>query len=107
MRVELETQICGLDGTHLIDGDGPLTLKRVCINALLNQFPGDNETGEDKLRRFQLAKKMNERQSLELSAEAIAELKQRIARGYGPLVCGQSWELLDPPTPKVTRGEHG
>lgn len=76
----------------------PVTLGKICEDALIATMPGDNPTPEEKGSRFRLAMKVHE--GKDLVSEDITLLKKVIGLAYGPLVVGRAYELLDsqPPT---------
>jgi hypothetical protein len=86
----------GLDGQpRSVD----MTLGRACANALL--APLQDETGKvsgsDHVKRLALAMKVHAAGELDLPAEDVALLKERVAKVYTtPLVVGRCWLLLDP-----------
>ena len=95
--IDFSAVLRDLDGAEISDGGKPLTLARVASAALLQAYIDESTlAGEIKVRRFVLAMKVAEAGELELTAEETAMLKERVAKGYGPLVVGRAWELLDP-----------
>lgn len=101
LAADFSTVITDLNGKPLTgQSEGKtLTLGEVCANALLAQFPDEtNLPGADKVKRFDLAMKVSTAKNVTLSAEDTALLKTVIAKGFGPLVVGRSWALLDPPS---------
>ena len=91
---------------NMIDGKTPMrnedksivTLGEVSENALLATFPDEQSlAGEEKMKRFALARKIHEqRKDPVLTAEDIALLKKLIGKAYNALVVGQAYGLLDP-----------
>ena len=79
------------------DGKEVGILKQFCIEPLLATFPDEqNLAGEEKLRRFLLASKIHWADGeAELMAEEISLVKKLIGKGYGPLVVGQAWKMLE------------
>lgn len=70
MKIDLSQPICDLDGepipvaarTAAQEGEGPssaspLTLARACVDSLM--LPDRDTSGENKLRRYELALKVN------------------------------------------------
>lgn len=84
----------------------PLTLQRVCEDALVASYP-DEQTlspGEKNLRFWLAVKIHNGEQNL--SADEITLLKKVVGKAYGPLVVGRAYGMLDPNSiPQGTRGE--
>lgn len=92
-----------LNGTELKDGDAAvagldaaLSIKTAAVNSLMSTFEADrNLSGDEKLKRYQLAVKINGGGEVDLTAEEIALLKLLIGRAYPPLVVGQAYLLLE------------
>lgn len=87
------------------------TLRNACINVLLgaklvetvcpkcrHQFKEvEDISGEEKLRRYQLAMKIqNTKGLLDVGTKDIELLKKLIATVYSTLTSGQAWQVLDP-----------
>lgn len=115
MKVNFERQLKNLDGKILIDEgtpqevDGipvkdengsfvleykPVILSGICINALLSVNQQANVSGEEKLKRYQLAIKVKNGKG-EVSAEEISLIKKLVGEVFSPLVVGQVWEMLE------------
>lgn len=98
--VDFKATIKNIDGTPVwadpnkVGGD-PLTLAKVCEDAMVAQIPGDTPTPAEKSQRFWIAVKIHEGKQ-ELNVDEIAVLKKVIGLAYGPLVVGRAYELLDP-----------
>jgi hypothetical protein len=77
--------------------DGPnMTLGRAAIEALLAQFQDETGiTGEEKLKRFDLAMRVRNDACGDFPIDDISMIKKLIGKAYGPLVCGQAWKMLD------------
>lgn len=98
MQVLLGSQLKTLEGEMLPDLQGnPAVLRGVCIEALMAQFEDErNLSGEEKLKRFELALKIKQAvDPAEFTAEEIALMKKLIGKGYGPLIVGQTWKMLE------------
>jgi hypothetical protein len=74
-----------------------MTLKDVMVNSLLGEYEGEKLTGEDKLKRYKLAMKVQDAKAeAELTTTEIAEIKELIGKSWSPLISGQAWELIEP-----------
>lgn len=75
----------------------PATLRAICVDALLNQYEAErNLSGEEKMTRFNLAVRITNEDEPELRSEEVTLIKKVVAMMYGPLVMGQTWNMLDP-----------
>lgn len=101
MQIDFSAVLMDLDGeTPLrIEGDTPLTLRLACVSALLN--PRRPVSGVQQCDDFDLAKLIKESDAaLDLTAEQIVTLKDRISDVPKPAQCYRAWAILDPATIK-------
>lgn len=97
LAVDFGAHIRSIDGSDIpisTTDQAPVTLGKICEDALIATLPNDNPTPDEKSRRFFLAIKVHA--GKEPSAEDIILLKKVIGMAYGPLVVGRATELLDP-----------
>lgn len=71
-----------------------VTLRKICQNALLSNDP--KMSGEEKIKRYILAQRIQQQDLMELSADDISLIKKEIAIYFSPLIVGKAYELLDP-----------
>lgn len=102
MLVKLNVGLKTLDGQQMIDKDGQdnaidATLQTAIVNAVLSPLQqGQNEKGTEKVKKYDLAMKVYKSDGeVELSAEDIVLIKERIADVFSPLVVGQCFNLLE------------
>lgn len=103
MKIDFDSAITDLNKKEIktpIDGkEGVLTLKTISVNALLAELPLNQrenpETGREKLKKFKLAEKINDGGEVELTAEDISLIKEKIGKTYATLIVGKSYELLE------------
>jgi len=101
MKLDVEQQLCGLDGKPIPQtgekGSPPTTLKDICLTVLVNELPSDREkaTGDEKFKRYILAGRINKGGVVEVDAKEIDTLKERIGKGYGAVIVGPAWLLLE------------
>lgn len=97
MKVDLAKAVVNVDGkTPIVEEDGKsLTVKEVCINALLTPLKEDSE--KEKWSDYEIFKKIRDSKEKEinLTAENVVRLKEKIGKIYPPLIMGQLWEELD------------
>jgi len=104
MKLKTEVVLTNLSGEALKDTNTKgeavdATLEMCLINALLAPMgQGKTEAGTEKLKKFNLAKKINDNKEVDLSADDIVLLKNRVGEVYPPLIVGQVYELLGEPT---------
>lgn len=82
-----------LEGEVLVFDGKPLTLRTVMITSLLGENEGD--TGQDKVKKFQLASSINSMDEMDLTSESASMIKDMVAKAYATLVVGQVFEILD------------
>ena len=77
-----------------VDGEAKdVTVKTVIVNALLN--PMEKDTGMQKMEKEELARKVYQNDSVDLTIEQVKLIKDRIGEMYAPIVVGQVWRLLE------------
>lgn len=98
MKIDFSAPILDLDGKPI---EGDLTLGSLSVNALLATLMDHGQpeqlSGTEKVRQAVLAQKIHSEKTIDLQAEDVALLKDRIGRSYAPLAVMQAWQLLDPP----------
>ncbi len=103
MNINFSTQLIGPNGEIIPaspDPDAqPMTLKDVCMTALLTQMQGDAETKGQAYRLYTLANQVKADGMVNITAFDVALIKERIERIYPPWIVGQAWDQLDPPPP--------
>lgn len=102
MNINVETPIADMDGKPIVVADAVLTLRKICVDALLAQHPSEQPPraepdGTEKLRRFLLAKRISETANVEMTVEEVSLVKKLVGMAFNPLVSGQAWLMLDPP----------
>lgn len=68
------------------------TVKMVIVNAVLS--PVQSEPGTEKVRKYELAKKIYANDEVDLNEDEIKLIKERVGETFPPLVVGQVYELL-------------
>ena len=99
MATDFKSPILQLDGKPIPTSEtdkNPLTLGKVCSDALIAQLPGDAPTVDEKGERFRLALKVINRPQEALTANEVVLIKKVVGIAYGSLVVGRVIELLDP-----------
>lgn len=102
-HIDFTKELHGLDEKPILSSDGktPFTLGEVCVNALELSSPEDkNITGVDKLKMYELAKKIYKNKDAVLTAEEVTLIKDRVAKYYATIVVGPAFEILDPASVK-------
>lgn len=105
MKINFDAQLYDLDNRPIFEGkpdeQKEVTLKTVSINAMLTPTsPGPNqpsENGRSKLKNYKLAKNINKGGIVELEAEEISSLKEKIGKIYSAIIVGSAYELLENP----------
>ena len=97
MLVKVDVTLKTLDGTTMKDNDGEgkaidATVKLAMINAILS--PVQKESGIDKVKKYELAKKIYASDEVDLNEDEIKLIKDRVGETFPPIVVGQIYELL-------------
>lgn len=106
MQIKVTTLLKNLAGdAPLLDEDSKtIPLRAPLLNVLINtlKVPGPNGQmdeqvdGETKVRMFLLAQRIGRHTTVDLTAEDVTLLKDRIAKAYPALLTARVWELIDP-----------
>lgn len=84
------------NGKDIQEEGAPISLSTISVRALLMHDERTvKESGDKKLKDYQLAVKIHDAKEVELTAEEAARIKERIAMFFGTMVVGQAWPLLD------------
>jgi len=93
----LEEAKASLDG--MIQATTPLTFRKVAMDALMATLPGEErqpQDGQTKFKMWNLALKINKGGEVEIdTGDEVALLKERIGKGFGPLVVGPAYLMLN------------
>lgn len=98
MKLNFNQQILNLDEKPLMNADGsPVTMAYAAKEALLAIFPTEKEiSGDEKFKRYQLAKKINSSsEECEISIEEAALIKKLVSMAYGANVVGRLYEMME------------
>jgi hypothetical protein len=93
----LQASISAQDLANAIEAVSvPLTLREVCCGALMGVYKDETElAGQEKTRRWCLARKVYEDDAPDLQAEDVTVLKELIAKRYSTAVVGRAWQMLE------------
>jgi hypothetical protein len=98
MKVDTTQVLKTLDGQVMKDNDGQgnavdATLKMALVNSILS--PVQKESGIDKVKKFNLAQRVYKDDEVELTAEDITLIKERVGETFAPIIVGQVWNILE------------
>lgn len=106
MQIKVTTYVKNLSGVGplLTEQGDKIPLRAPLLNVLINTLdtPGPNGPqpeqidGDTKVQMFKLAQRIERHATVDLTAEDITLLKDRIAKAYPALMVGRVWEMLDP-----------
>jgi len=97
MLVNVSQVLKTMDGQTMKDSDGTgnaidATVKLAIVNAVLS--PVQKENGVDKVKKYELAKKVYASDEVDLNEDEIKTIKERVGETFPPIVVGQIYELL-------------
>jgi len=97
MKFNFDVPLEGLDGKPVKGDDKKvIMLKSTCINSLLANVPNEKFDGEEKLKRFLLAQRIEiAEKEIEITAEEITKIKECAGKAMGILVSGSIWFMLE------------
>ena len=104
MKINFDRLINDLDGKPVKERatdekgkripDKEVSLKRVCINALVLQTD-EKIDGPEQVTRFDLATKINAGGEINLETDEISKIKTLVSKIYGVIVVGRAFDLLE------------
>jgi len=96
MKIDFTQIFMNMECEPMKEGEKAITLKKVATGALLSAFDDErNLAGEEKVKRFNLAAKIQAGDTLDLKTEEIAEIKKLIGKAYTVIIVGQAWAMLE------------
>lgn len=96
MKIDFSQNIIALDGKPFEKEVGVLaTLGDMCVSALLTELRDVPTKPEDKLNRWELAKRIYKQGEVELKIEDIALIKKSVGSVYMPALMGAIYDLLE------------
>jgi hypothetical protein len=99
MKIDFNRVLIDLTGEEISESakepDKKATLKFITMQALMNNVRGDESlSGHDKFKQYELAQKVNTG-VVELTAEEIALIKERIGLAFHTAIIGPAYQLLE------------
>ena len=96
MLVKVNVPLLTMDGQTMKDNvDGQAvdaTVKMVIVNAVLS--PVQKESGIEKVKKYELAKKVYSSDEVDLNEDEIKTIKDAVGENFAPIIVGQIYELL-------------
>ncbi len=95
-KASTNTILRDIEGKKLEAGDPKkvLTFKSVVVNALLMGPDQPTLDGAAKLMRWELAKRIQGKDEVELEAEEVVMIKESVSKSYTSLIYGRVAEVL-------------
>lgn len=97
MLLDQHSQIKDLNGAPLKKPDGAEFLLVDALHEVLQATFSDEATlpAATKVERFELAIRLTKPNPVEVTIDEAAELKRLIGKGYGPLIVGRVYEIIE------------
>lgn len=97
MLVKVNVPLKTMDGQVMkdVDAEGKAidaTLKMAIVNAVLS--PVQKESGIDKVKKYELAKRVYASDEVDLNEDEIKLIKDRVGETFAPIIVGQIYEVL-------------
>ena len=89
MIVKTNQELKNYEGKTLKEGDKPVFLRSILVNALNFQAPDSKSTVEEKLKAYKTSMEIMENDEVNLSVEEIVLIKKNVNLMYAPLIVGQ------------------
>jgi len=97
-KILTNQELLSINGAPLINHDSnkTFTLKSAIINSLMAQYQGEeNLSGEEKLKRFEMALRVQKEDVIDLTSEEILYIKGFIGKAYPLAVVGPAFMILE------------
>lgn len=100
-KIDFNTVLLDLNGNPIqeLDQDNTpvgITLKMVCLKALVTEVPDEKIEGAERYARYVIANKLTKAtKPLNIKSEEVTKLKDLIGKMYTAIVVGRCWDLLD------------
>jgi hypothetical protein len=97
MKIDFNKKFTNFNGEILKDSQSQkeLSLKDVCVEALMVVDQKEEIDGEEKVKRYNLALDIYNGKKENLSSEEIVLLKELIGRYFSTIVVGQALKMLE------------
>jgi len=97
MKIDFNKKFTNFNGEILKDSQSQkeLSLKDVCVEALMVVDQKEEIGGEEKVKRYNLALDIYNGKKENLSSEEIVLLKELIGRYFSTIVVGQALKMLE------------
>ncbi len=97
MKIDFNKKFTNFNGDVLKDSQSQkeLSLKDVCVEALMVVDQKEEIDGEEKVKRYNLALDIYNGKKENLSSEEIVLLKELIGRYFSTIVVGQALKMLE------------
>ena len=101
--IDFNQEILDLNDKPIKDGENALRLGDVCCSALLANMPSEQIDGTQKLKRFNLARKIqgdkneDEFAVMRLNSTQKTQILELVAKVYTTVVYGRVYEALEGP----------
>ena len=96
MLVKVNVSLKTLDGKTMKDNVGgeavDATVRMAMVNSIL--APVDKESGIDKVKKYELAKRIYANDEVDLNEDEIKLIKEAVGNNFAPIVVGQIFEYL-------------
>jgi len=96
MLVKVNIPLKTLDGQVMkdnVDGEAiDATIRMAIVNSVL--APVQKESGIDKVKKYELAKRVYKEDEVDLNEDEIKLIKDCVGENYAPIIVGQIYEIL-------------
>ncbi len=97
MKIDFSKRLTNLQGQVLKDDTTgeEVTVGTICVQALLSTDREETLDGMEKVRRYELAKSIFNKEKESLSAEEVVLIKKMVGKFFTTVVAGQVLPMLD------------
>ncbi len=102
MKLDLSKEVKSLNGDAMLEKINAnaepkaITYENIIVNAIMGVVDGEKISGEEKFKRYNLAKDIHDKpEEVELSLEDRVLIKERVNRFYSVLIYGRVCDFLE------------
>lgn len=94
MSSNFNVPLLGFDKETLMENGKSILIKTLIVNSLIQTYPDESISGEEKLKRFVLAEKVHKDANI-YTVEELTEIKHTVSKGFAPLIVGRIFQLIE------------
>jgi len=95
MKIDFSQKLKTLTGETFKMDDKEILLSEMCVDALLATEQNEPIGGQEKMKRWEIAKKIHNKEEVEITSEEITLIKERVGKILITPIVGSINDLLE------------